>query len=122
MYTVIRFAYAGGAEAKLIGAGERINQLVPGAFRGIRKAGDGFAVELAADVPWAEHQRELAKFITTAGTAVKDLVADGFRVIVDTAIEPRDYTGKGVAVVALDSGLLSALVDAGIEFELSVYG
>lgn len=102
--------------------GEDLNAVAPGAFDGLRRAGDGFAVSIDEDENWAEHRRKVREYINVVRDVILAGTATGFQVVIDTAIGPEDYAGRLLTSFPLDSALLKACTDLGVEIEFSLYG
>ncbi len=122
MFTIIRFTSisAGHEDHERIGA--QLNLLIPGAYRGLRRAGDGFASELSEAGCWVDHRTAILKFVHAGCAAIAEAHEVGIDVCVDVAIEPEDLAGPQVFSLHADPELIQRLAEAGVSLEFSVYG
>jgi len=118
MFTVVRFASDPSVLPALEALGSEMNGVQPGLFRGLRKAGDGFACDICSSDSWQDHAREVSHFVGKFREIIARAISLGVEVGFDVAVEPED---RGLRSVVLDNALLSVLADAQVTFEVSVY-
>ena len=122
IYTVIRFISTSAGQEVHGRIGTQLNSLIPGAYEGLRSAGDGFASELSEAGSWYDHRDAIVKYIGTARTAIEEAREAGIDVSVDVAIEPEDLAGRDIVCLRVDGELIRELEGAGVSLEFSVYG
>lgn len=123
MYTVVRVTAGGSKVEELDTVGKSMNELRPGVYQGIRKAGDGFSCVVCEDEDWDRHVRAISRFAGEFSVPLRRLVEVGASVTFDVAVEPEDREGRGpVLVLRGDVTLLEMLARTGIALEVSIYG
>lgn len=120
MYTVVRVT--GDAEnlEKLAAVGESMNEVRPGIYEGIRRAGDGFACVVCDAGRWPQHDAAILKFVADFSAAFAQAAVAGGSITFDVAVEPEDRIGP-ILVVRGEASLLAALAERGIALEISIY-
>ena len=122
MYTVVRFTSGTSPSDVLERLGEAINKVIPGAFAGLRHAGDGFACEVADSDRWEEHRSAILNFIHCAARVIGEAIEAGADVCIDVAIEPEDIEAAVVSVFLIDPILSGQLAQARVTLLLSIDG
>ena len=120
MYSIIRFTSGQASIPHLEAIGASLNRIEAGIFQGIRRKGDGFAVNLSSSSDWLDHLEALAEFISRFGSSVREATNSGARVTFDAAIEPNDRAVPGGGVM-FESSTLSQLVEIGMRVEITFY-
>lgn len=121
MYTVVRFTSEFVPRDVFDRLGGALNQVLPGAFTGLRHAGDGFACEIADSDRWENHRAAILVFIDRAGPTIGEALQGGVDVCVDVAIEPEDMQEALVLSIVVDPGLAGRLAETGVTLTLSFY-
>jgi len=123
MYTVVRVTADGAKVGELDVVGKSMNELRPGVYQGIRRAGDGFSCEVCEDEDWDRHVQAIFRFVGEFSMPLHRLVEVGASVTFDVAVEPEDREGRGpVLVLRGDVSLLEVLARGGMALEVSIYG
>jgi hypothetical protein len=120
MYSIIRFTMEREKLCELEQLGMKMNEVRPGTFEGLRRRGDGFAVELLPDATWSEQRSSVLEFLVTLRNELSMAIALGARVTLDVAIEPEDYAHPGSSLL-FDLHLVRELATLGVELEVTVY-
>lgn len=121
MYTVVRFLAPTGRLSSVDEVGNLMNQIKPGTYSGLRRAGDGFACDVAKDGDWAAHARAIEEFLDSFPLVFGKARELGVAVTFDVAVEPEDIHFSGVSVFRLPADLLARVAAARASMELSVY-
>ena len=122
MYSVVRFTIDQGRVGELREVGEAMNQVEPGIFEGLRRAGDGFACEISTSDRWSDHVAALQRFVERHAAAIQGAVARGARVTFDVAIDADDQSAAHIALVlGFSPAILSELGAAGVGVEVTMY-
>jgi len=122
MYTIIRFTSQSIEPEVHERVGGKLNVLIPGAYQGLRRAGDGFASELSEAGIWRIHRTAILKFLRAGCAAIAEARQAGIDVCVDVAIEPEDLMATQVFCLRADPELTRSLADADVGLEFSFYG
>lgn len=122
MYTIIRFTRVPTNNDLLKDIGSELNESIPGAYTGIRRAGDGFACDVSNADAWKQHRDAIMLFLERADHSVHKAREYDIDVCVDVAVESEDSTGRNVLSLYLDRELMARLVAMDVGLEFSVYG
>lgn len=122
MYTVARFTSSNTASQMLDRVGAELNAVIPGAYSGLRHAGDGFAYDLSSADSWREHQGAILNFIRVGHLVISKALQKQLDVDIDIAIEPEDLHGTNIFCIYVDPEITSALAKVGVGFTVSIYG
>ena len=122
MYTVVRFLSSATSREQHERIGDHLNVLIPGSYQGIRRAGDGFASEVATTGHWGDHRIAIIRFVLAGRAAIIEARRIGIEVCVDVAIEPEDRGRSSVLSLYADPELIRTLGQSDMSLEVSVYG
>ena len=99
--------------------GEEINFLIPGAYDGIRKSGDGFSCSASDNEDWVEHQAEIVMFLRKIRNKIFSAKNSGINVVLDISVESN--IKNLLRSYQFNEAFLRELVDSGVVLEISVY-
>ena len=122
MYSVLRItgSYINMEHIKNIG--ESMNKILDNTYTGIRKAGDGFSIEISKSDIWNDHVNSVIEKIKLFEKVLIDGRESGINVTFDLAIENTDFHSNSVGLFLHESGeLISCLNYSKIEMEISIY-
>ena len=122
MYSVLRFTIERERVGELLAIGQAMNVVERGIYEGPRRAGDGFACDVARSERWSDHVGEVRELVRTHGPSIHEAVARGARVTFDVAIDADDQAAARMALVlGLPPAVLAELGAAGVGVELTLY-
>ncbi len=122
MYTVIRFTSNSVTQSVYECIGSEVNSVFPGAYNGLRRAGDGFVCVVSSSDSWADHRAAILEFIRAGRLAISNAQHLNVDVSFDVAIEPEDFSETNALSVYVDPELSKGLTMMAVCLELSVYG
>jgi hypothetical protein len=122
MYSVIRFTLPKERAHELLPIGARIDERQPGAFTGLRRAGDGFACDVSRAKDWTAHVAAARELVGLHAEVIRDAVSIGARVTLDVALGDDDRRASSIALsIVCPPDLLRLLGEANVVFVVSVY-
>lgn len=122
MYTIVRFTRQPSVRDLFDEVGAHLNETCPGAYSGIRRAGDGFSTEICDSDSWEDHLKTIIGFLRKVKSSIEFAHLRGVSVCVDVAVEPEDLRRETIACLRADTLLIAMLAETGVEFEVSIYG
>src|SRR5581483_3948917 len=90
MYSIIRFTVQADRLTELEEVGKEMNALIAGTYRGLRRAGDGFACDLSSSEDWREHQNAAKQFLGMFGSHITRAHQIGARTTIDMSLGRED--------------------------------
>jgi hypothetical protein len=120
MYSIARFTADKDNLAKLEEIGRSMNGVRPGVYQGLRRAGDGFACDLASGGNWREHQRSATDFVKDFGLHIGQVHHLGGRTTVDMSLGTEDLA-KPIESLHFGVEFLELLSKNTIALEVTIY-
>ena len=120
MYTVIRFMFDNNPNA-LVGFGEKLNKIIPGAFSGEDRIKQRFSCSMSKSDNWYEHLQDILKWLASTGSLIDEARDTGADVQIDCAIEPEDVHGRFLRSCMITNELIAKLAEIRVPFVLSLY-
>ena len=123
MYTVFRATKKVFSFPLVEKIGAEMNELKSGIYKGLRKAGDGFACEITESTLWDEHVQDIIDFLFLFKNQIMELEQNDYNMAVDVAIESMDFCDSGVGLFLFhNKDFLKALELSKVNYEISIYG
>src|SRR4051812_17292259 len=118
MYSIIRFTAQADRLAELEEIGRDMNTLRTGVYRGLRRAGDGFACDLSSSGDWREHQNAARQFLEIFGSHITRAHQTGARTTIDMSLGHEDLV-KPIESLHFGAEFLRIVSTSGVALEVT---